>query len=216
MFDYEDYIKAKLVGGVNVDTGFRCRLRCPACVRTQSIGTPLLRDSKDMTMEAWRKILAMNSVNVQLCGQISDPIYHPKFHELMQIRQDEYPHVPFRTYTNGSGKRNSWWDKVIELSHEKDEWVFGLDGASQEVANVYRVGTDFDNVYNVMKKLQKANLRVVWQFIVFEHNKHELPVAIKMAKENGIILKELWTSRDTPEVPAAKQDTATQNITYRY
>lgn len=220
-FDFDEFVNAKLTGGINIDTGWRCRLKCPACIRTQSIGTDRLKSAKDLTMNAWRKMLEIDSASMQLCGQISDPIYHPRFIEMLKIRQEEYPNVKLKIYTNGSGKKDKWWDQVIELSkglEHKDDWIFGLDGATQEIANIYRVGTNFDNVWSVMERLGKEDtVTTVWQFIVFEHNKHQLEDAYKMAKDINIVFKELWTSRDTIEVPAAKKaDTANQDLIFRF
>jgi hypothetical protein len=69
-----------------------------------------------------------------------------------------------------------------------------------------------------MERLAKEDtMTTVWQFIVFEHNKHQLEDAYKMAKDINVVFKELWTSRDTIEVPAAKKaDTANQDLIFRF
>ena len=72
---------------------------------------------------------------------------------------------------------------------------FGLDGASQETANIYRVGTDFKNVFEVMKLGVKSKALIIWQFILFEHNEHEIELVKKLCNDNDIILHLMYSDR---------------------
>ena len=65
-----------------------------------------------------------------------------------------------------------------------------IDGASQETYRVYRVRGNFDTVIanvwklNAFKKKYRSDLpKLAWQFVVFGHNEHEIPVARAMAAE---------------------------------
>jgi len=68
-----------------------------------------------------------------------------------------------------------------------------VDGASQETYEIYRVGGDFDavienaaEVNELKKKLGSEYPRMIWKFIVFAHNEHEIPRAKQMAQELGM------------------------------
>ena len=68
-----------------------------------------------------------------------------------------------------------------------------IDGASSETYQKYRVGGDFERVIanvrklNEYKKAYKSEYpRLRWQFIVFDHNVHELRAAQDMAKSLGM------------------------------
>src|SRR5262249_36360026 len=68
-----------------------------------------------------------------------------------------------------------------------------IDGASPETYRVYRVRGDFDRVIanirtiNAHKRAYGTELpRLQWQFVVFGHNEHELPLARQMAGELGM------------------------------
>jgi MoaA/NifB/PqqE/SkfB family radical SAM enzyme len=68
-----------------------------------------------------------------------------------------------------------------------------LDGASQETYEKYRVGGRFEaviaNVRRVVakkKELESATPRLIWQFLVFKHNEHEIAAARTMARELGM------------------------------
>lgn len=65
-----------------------------------------------------------------------------------------------------------------------------IDGASEETYSVYRVRGKFAAVIenirkiNELKKLYHSPYPALrWQFIVFGHNEHEIPLAAKMARE---------------------------------
>jgi MoaA/NifB/PqqE/SkfB family radical SAM enzyme len=71
--------------------------------------------------------------------------------------------------------------------------VCSIDGASEETYPVYRVRGKFANVMANIRKINefKQHYRsrfpeLVWKFIVFGHNEHELPVAREMARELGM------------------------------
>ena len=41
----------------------------------------------------------------------------------------------------------------------------------------------------------KRSLDIIWQFILFEHNEHELELAKKLSNENGITLLTIYSNR---------------------
>lgn len=76
-----------------------------------------------------------------------------------------------------------------------------IDGASQETYSRYRVGGDFATVIRNIEKIndykKKHGCRfplLTWQFIVFPHNRHEIPRAHKMASKLGMgfFTKQPW------------------------
>lgn len=65
-----------------------------------------------------------------------------------------------------------------------------VDGATAENYEKYRVGGDFQLVMSNMRRLVKRKGEldlsyplIEWRFLVFEHNKHEIPLAREMAEE---------------------------------
>lgn len=71
--------------------------------------------------------------------------------------------------------------------------IISLDGTTQEVYQVYRVGGHLNRVLdNIRLLVQKKNELgsktpfLEWQFIVMRQNEHQIPEARRMAKELGI------------------------------
>lgn len=76
-----------------------------------------------------------------------------------------------------------------------------IDGASQETYSIYRVKGDFDRVVSHIKKINafkrqhgSSHPRLVWQYVAFGHNEHEIGKARTMAAELGMdfYLKLSW------------------------
>ena len=67
-----------------------------------------------------------------------------------------------------------------------------LDGASEETYKQYRVGGNFSLVLKNVKLLSNAKLKyglkypkLIWKFVIFNHNKHELNIVRKKYKKLG-------------------------------
>ena len=93
----------------------------------------------------------------------------------------------------------------VNLNHAKEEVLEALvrfrfralycsiDGASQETYERYRVRGEFERVIENVKKINSYKWRhntrypeLLWRFIVFGHNEHEIPKAREMAGELGM------------------------------
>ena len=68
-----------------------------------------------------------------------------------------------------------------------------LDGASQETYEIYRVGGAFERVINnikainAYKKQYKSAVPILlWQFVAFGHNEHEIAKAKTLATRLGM------------------------------
>jgi hypothetical protein len=79
-----------------------------------------------------------------------------------------------------------------------------IDGASPETYRIYRVRGDFNTVIanirtiNAHKRAYHTDLpRLAWQFVVFGHNEHELPLARQMADDLGMEFRPKLTWDDS-------------------
>ena len=191
---YKRYIKRQRYSAFNIETTHRCRLQCPFCQRQKKYGKEKVKVAGELSYSSLKKIYNFTNA-INLCGQISDPIYHTNLLEILRIRKKDYPNTLLTIRTNGSGKKIKWWEEAYKLSDNYTYWVFGLDGGSQHTANIYRVGTSFDEVFEVMRLGAKTNANITWQFILFEHNEHELDTVKRMCKENKINLEVIYSHR---------------------
>jgi len=76
-----------------------------------------------------------------------------------------------------------------------DDIIVSCDGASAETYKQYRVGGSFDLVIKNLNFLAQRNkelnkkVNIIWNFLVFKHNEHEVDTAKNMAKGIGVNLK---------------------------
>ena len=191
---YYQYLNNQKKRQTNVDITYRCPLQCPFCHR-QEQNYHLMREvSKDISLDNFIKIIKFTDAKINMCGQASDPIYHPNFLELLK-QSSIYTNKQFTISTNGTRKTTDWWKEAFSMSKTNVHWIFGLDGTDQETANIYRINTNFDEVWNVMMFGLSMNVNVVWQFIVFQHNEHQIELAKAMAKKNGLNLQIIKSDR---------------------
>jgi MoaA/NifB/PqqE/SkfB family radical SAM enzyme len=188
---YSDYVNS--LNKFNLDITYKCPLECPLCCRQYIGGKEKIKRSREMTLDEFKLVMS-KSKSISLCGQISDPIYHSNFDQIMELISNN-PQKSFSIHTNGTRKKPQWWKDMYELSHRNVSWIFGLDGTNQETANKYRINTRYEEVFNAMKLGSSMGVNVTWQFIVFKHNEHQIEEAKQLAAENGIVFRILKSNR---------------------
>ena len=104
----DEYVKMQKICRPNIDASHRCIFRCPQCIRQKISSQEQIKRSFDLEEHNFKKILDYYDYGITFCGQISDPIYHPKFLNLLKMCNGEKKAV--RTATVGSGKSDAWWD----------------------------------------------------------------------------------------------------------
>jgi MoaA/NifB/PqqE/SkfB family radical SAM enzyme len=188
---YKDYVDS--INKYNIDIGYKCPLECPFCVRQSAGGKQKILESSEITLSELETLIKAAD-HISFCGQISDPIYHSNFLDIIKVLS-KYKHKSFSIHTNGTRKKTSWWKDVFAMSKPNIKWTFGLDGADQETANIYRINTRFDEVIEAMKLGASMGVNVEWQFIVFKHNEHQIELAKSIAKDYGINFQILKSNR---------------------
>ena len=74
-----------------------------------------------------------------------------------------------------------------------DYMVMSIDGATQPAYEKFRRNGDLELVFENIRKLVSAKRRLgkrtpvlSWNFLAFEHNAHEIPLATQMARKLGV------------------------------
>jgi hypothetical protein len=176
----------------NIDTSHRCIFRCPQCIRQKTSSQEQIRRSFDLEEDQFKKILKYYDHGITFCGQISDPIYHPKFLNLLKMCNGQRKAI--RIATVGSGKSDAWWDEAYSYGVGENAWYFGVDGIDEK-SELYRVGSNFQDVWKRMKQGRDLGHTIVWQYIIFGYNEHEIDKAIEIAKEENFSLLLINTNR---------------------
>ena len=204
MSDIAFYRRSKK--GINIDISNRCPLECMRCQRQTNFtleGRKVY--GRDATMDEIRKLSDYFS-SFNFCGQLSDPVHHPKFIEILDYLYKK--DIQVTVHNASSQKPMNWYIKAFQ-AHPKAKWIFAIDGLPEE-SNMYRINQDGEKLYRVMLEAKKHLKQTPsWQFIVFSYNEHNLEKAKKMAVDEGLMFIVLhssrWMGEDDPLRPKEKE-----------
>lgn len=204
MNDISFYRRSKK--GINIDISNRCPLECMRCQRQTNFtleGRKVY--GRDATMDEIRKLSDYFS-SFNFCGQLSDPVHHPKFVEILEYLYNK--DIQVTVHNASSQKPMKWYIKAFQ-AHPKAKWIFAIDGLPEE-SNMYRINQDGQKLYEVMLEAKKHLQQTPsWQFIVFSYNEHNLEKAKQMAIDEGLMFIVLhssrWMNEDDPLRPKQKE-----------
>ncbi|TAJ15110.1 radical SAM protein [Marinilabiliaceae bacterium JC017] len=173
---------------ISVEPTSVCNLHCPEC--PTGAGT-LNRAKGSIDIQSYKEILTGFSphlayVNLYLQGE---PFLFSHFPSL--VREASLLNIYSVTSTNGQVFSRRLAQQLIEAGLKR--LIFSVDGLSQSTYEKYRVGGELAKVVNairimvaVKKEMKVKHPFLVAQFIVFEHNEHEVGAFPAFARELGV------------------------------
>lgn len=161
-----------------------CNLRCPQCpsgLRSFSRPTGML------DMPVFQKAieeLAPSTGYVTFYFQ-GEPYLNTQFLDMVKLASDKKMYTATSTNAHYLSTENA--EKTIKSG--LDRLIISIDGTTQETYGKYRIGGKLEKVLEGTKSLMDAKKRlksstphVIWQFIVFSHNEHQLKDIEELAK----------------------------------
>jgi len=187
---------------IRLEASSFCQLRCPSCPTTSKTIHPAvgsgflgLRDFQTLLVESpWLKEIELSNY-----GEI---FLNPDLLEIIKFACER--NVALKA-DNGANLNNVK-ENVLEglVKHKFRSITCSIDGASNETYKVYRVKGNFEIVIENIRKInlfkqkfQSEYPLLKWQFVVFGHNEHEIPLARKLASELNMkfFLKLSWDTQ---------------------
>ncbi len=173
---------------LEVEPTTSCNLRCPQCPsglrsftrNTGMLDFPLFKSIID---EVYQDL-----VWLVLYFQ-GEPFLNKQFLEFVKYAASK------NIYTATSSNAHYFTDDMAKQTVQSglDRLIISIDGTTQESYSKYRVGGNLDKVIdgtkNILEWKQKLNSstpHVIWQFIAFKHNEHEIETIKQLAKEMGV------------------------------
>ena len=176
---------------VTCDITNTCTLGCYACRRQtyKHLGIPRGGwKGQNMPLEDLEKLCdAFREIG--LCGQVSDPIFHPQFPEILKIIKDSGKKCFVHTAATSPKLTLDWYEKCFEMNPNA-KWIIGMDGLPIN-SFMHREGQDSDFLWEVLKRAPNA----IWQWIVFNYNEDDIARGKEMADKHGIRLQLNYTNR---------------------
>ncbi|MEG3837849.1 MULTISPECIES: tetratricopeptide repeat protein [unclassified Microcoleus] len=171
---------------VQLDITSRCNAGCPQCPRT---GNPIL-PMTELTIADIKRIFPKEFCSqlswIYLCGNFGDAMVSNT--TLPALKYFHKMGVNYLwMYTNGSGRSPDWWRQLAKiLNQPEDRVIFAIDGLA-DTNHLYRRNTNWNRIMESVEAFIGAGGQAEWQYLVFEHNQHQVEEARALARRLGFI-----------------------------
>jgi len=183
MYNIED------IKTIHLEITQKCQAACPMCDRNQNGGdlNPhinldelSLQDCKDIFSPTFIKQLN----KMYMCGNLGDPISARDTLEVFEYFRSHNPDMQLSMNTNAGARDSEWWESLAKVLGKNGYVIFSVDGL-EETNHMYRQNVQWDKVENAMKSFVGAGGRARWDYLIFEHNQHQVDEAKKLSEEIG-------------------------------
>jgi len=188
IYSYQDIRK------VHLEPSTRCNAACPMCPRYVDGGAglnqhmPLTELTLKDVQTIFPKYFIWRLDVLYSCGNFGDPAACRELLDIYDYFRTENPTFRLGLYTNASLRTKNWWAdlaRTIKRRSNSHGWVtFSIDGL-EDTNHLYRVGTNWQKIMENAQSYIDAGGYAEWEFIVFQHNEHQVEEARKLAHEMG-------------------------------
>ena len=179
---------------LEIEITSKCNARCPGCSRTYNGETHPGISITDLSAEAFINRIpkqALKNKRIEFCGVFGDPAMHNNLHKIIEyMKESEAKSIHIDT--NGGMQKPIYWERIANLGVDVS---WSVDG-HRETNHLYRVNTNFDKILENMKAFCNAGGQGSWEYIVFDHNEKDLPIAREEAKKLGLYFVERRNNRN--------------------
>lgn len=190
---------------IRLESSSFCQLRCPSCPTTARAIHPAV-GSGFLKLTDFQKLVDENPQVKEIeLSNYGEMFLNPNLSEIIKYAFERK--VILRA-DNGVNL-NQVKEQVLEdlVRYQFRSLTCSIDGASDETYRVYRVKGDFETVIENIKKInlfkkhyQSSYPQLMWQFIAFGYNEHEIPAARELAKALNMkfYVKLSWDPKFSP------------------
>jgi radical SAM protein with 4Fe4S-binding SPASM domain len=173
---------------VSIEPTTSCNLRCPQC---PSGLRQFTRETGMLQEDLFRKTILqlrrhLHSLTFYFQGE---PYLNRGFLDMVRFAADQ--DIFTITSTNGHYLDEETARQTVQSG--LDKLIISVDGLDQESYGKYRIGGQLQKVMDGTRALvkQKRELRsstphLIWQFVVFSHNEHQVEEVKRLGKELGV------------------------------
>lgn len=179
---------------LHLEASTRCNAGCPFCGRYElsSLNVKKELTQTDLTIDKLDRWLGPKVLGklgqVLFCGNYGDPSMNPDLIDIIEYIRHFNPNVRLRINTNGGARNEKFWTdlaKALSKFNIPPELVFSIDGL-ETTNHLYRRNVKWSNLIRNVKAFTAAGGHAEWDYLVFEHNEHQVDDAVKLAKELSI------------------------------
>ena len=183
MYNYKD------IKTIHLEVTQNCQASCPMCDRNQNGGAlnPHINLS-ELTLDDCKRIFEPEFISqlktMYMCGNLGDPIIARDTLEIFKYFREHNKDMWLSMNTNAGARDAAWWTELAKTFGRMGTVIFSVDGL-EDTNHIYRQGVVWDNVYRSMKAFIAAGGRARWDFLIFEHNQHQVDEAEELSQTMG-------------------------------
>jgi len=173
---------------ISIEPTTSCNLRCPECpsgLRSFTRPTGMLeKDLFEKIIDEQKDTLLYLILYFQ-----GEPYLNKNFFDYISFASSRRIYTATSTNAHYLDEKNS----IQTVKSGLDRLIISIDGLTQESYETYRIGGQVNKVISGTKNLLAARKilksqtpYVIWQFIVFKHNEHEIEAVKRLGKELGV------------------------------
>ena len=183
MYNYKD-IKV-----IHLEITQNCQASCPMCDRNQNGGALNPHINLDeLTIDDVKNIFTPDFISqlstMYMCGNLGDPIVARDTLEVFEYFRSNNSKMWLSMNTNAGARDENWWQELAKIYGRMGAVIFSVDGL-QDTNHIYRQGVVWENVERSMRSFTSAGGRGRWDFLIFDHNQHQVEEAERLSKEWG-------------------------------
>jgi len=182
------YITYNDIASVHIEHTSKCNLLCPQCARVYNGVVKPELDQAELTLKDYHRIFTPDITpqikQVWWCGSYGDSIASGTWVECAYwLRYSGIQSM--QLYTNGSARPPDWWRGLANIFNRADDYVyFSIDGLA-DTNHLYRVNSNWKIIMKNVKAFINAGGNARWDYLIFDHNKHQIKEVTELAKELG-------------------------------
>ena len=183
MYNIED------IKTIHLEITQKCQAACPMCDRNQNGGALNPHINLDeLTLEDCKKIFTPKFISqlkkMYMCGNLGDPIVADDTLEVFEYFRHCNPDMTLSMNTNAGARDNTWWSQLAKTFGDNGYVIFSVDGLA-ETNHLYRQNVQWDKVENAMNSFISAGGKARWDYLIFEHNQHQVEQAKALSEQIG-------------------------------
>lgn len=183
MYNYED------IKSIHLEVTQNCQANCPMCDRNMNgkgINPHINLD--ELTLQDCKNIFKPEFISqlntMYMCGNLGDPIIARDTLEIFEYFRVNNSNMWLSMNTNAGARDKVWWSNLAKILGRMGAVIFSVDGLC-DTNHLYRQGVSWANVENSMDAFIEAGGRARWDFIIFEHNQHQVEKAKFLSQAKG-------------------------------
>lgn len=174
------------IQSVQLEISTHCNAACPQCPRN-FFGGRTLPDLplRKLTLNDIKSIFTLDFLKqlkqIYFCGTYGDPMTNSQIADMCKFFKNNSPGIKIGVHTNGGIGSTTLYQNLAPLV---DFVAFGIDGL-EDTNHIYRRHTKWGKIMKNTQAFIAAGGNAIWDFIVFEHNQHQVNQAQELSTKLG-------------------------------